>query len=552
MFCYQCEQTSQGQGCQTIGVCGKDENTATLQDLLIHTLKGVSQYAHRARLLDAADAEIDAFVIEAIFATLTNVNFDEDSVAALVYKAAAIRDQARKLYEAAAAKAGVLAEVLSGPAVFQPQSDRLALLNQGRAQLIPLTYLSGNGIDGDAKELKNLEELAIYGLKGVAAYAYHAMMLGSAAPASYAIIYEILSALTEKHTAAELLGLSLKVGELNYAVLEQLDGAHTETFGAPTPAPVRLQALAGKAILVSGHDLHDLYHLLLQTEGLGINIYTHGEMLPAHGYPKLKAFKHLAGNYGGAWVDQAAEFAAFPGAILMTSNCIQQPKESYKARIFTAGAVQWPGVQHIDGTDFAPVIAAALAAPGFAEEGSSETILTGFGHAAVLGHAGTIVDAVKSGALRRFFLIGGCDGARSGRSYYTELAEKVPQDCIILTLACGKFRFNKQEFGTLGGLPRLLDLGQCNDAYSALKIAQALAAAFECGVNDLPLSLVLSWYEQKAVAILLTLLWMGVKNVRIGPTLPAFLSPAVLKLLADNFNLMPITTVDADLAAILR
>jgi hydroxylamine reductase len=551
MFCYQCEQTSQGQGCQTIGVCGKDENTATLQDLLIHALKGVSQYAHRARLLDAGDPEIDAFVIEAIFATLTNVNFDEDKVAELVYKAAEVRDRARALYSQTAAKAGVPAEVLSGPAAFQPESDRLALLNQGRTQLIPLVYLSGNGIIAENKEVKNLEELAIYGLKGVAAYAYHAMMLGSAAPASYAILYEILSALTEKKTQEELLSLALKVGELNYAVLEQLDAAHTETFGAPTPAPVRLQPLAGKAILVSGHDLHDLYHLLLQTEGLGINIYTHGEMLPAHGYPKLKAFQHLAGNYGGAWVDQAAEFAAFPGAILMTSNCIQQPKESYKARIFTAGAVEWPGVQHIQGTDFAPVIAAALAAPGFAEDGSSETILTGFGHEAVLGHAGTIVDAVKSGALRRFFLIGGCDGARSGRSYYTELAEKVPQDCIILTLACGKFRFNKQEFGTLGGLPRLLDLGQCNDAYSALKIAQALAAAFECGVNDLPLSLVLSWYEQKAVAILLTLLWMGVKNIRIGPTLPAFLSPAVLQMLGDNFNLMPITTVDADLAAIM-
>jgi hydroxylamine reductase len=551
MFCYQCEQTSQGQGCQTIGVCGKDENTATLQDLLIHALKGVSQYAHRARLLNAADAEIDAFVIEAIFATLTNVNFDENAVAALIYKAAAMRDQARTLYNDAAAKTGIPVEVLSGPAAWQPAADRLALLAQGREQLIPLVYLSGNGIIPENKELKNLEELAIYGLKGVAAYAYHAMMLGSAAPASYAQIYEILNALTEKKTAEELLGLSLKVGELNFAVLEQLDHAHTETFGAPTPAEVRLHPLAGKAILVSGHDLHDLYHLLLQTEGLGINIYTHGEMLPAHGYPKLMAFKHLAGNYGGAWVDQANEFADFPGAILMTSNCIQQPKNSYKERIFTAGAVEWPGVTHIEGTNFAPVIAAALAAPGYTEDGPADSITVGFGHEAVLGHAGTIIDAVKAGALRRFFLIGGCDGARSGRSYYTELAEQVPQDCIILTLACGKFRFNKQDFGTLGGLPRLLDLGQCNDAYSALKIAQALATAFECGVNDLPLSLVLSWYEQKAVAILLTLLWLGVKNIRIGPTLPAFLSPAVLKLLGDNYNLMPITTAEADLKAIL-
>jgi len=551
MFCYQCEQTSQGQGCQTIGVCGKDENTATLQDLLIHALKGVSQYAHRARLLGAGDPELDAFVIEAIFGTLTNVNFDADKVASLVYKAAEMRNLARALYNDAAAKAGVVAMVLSGPAAFEPAAERLALLAQGRDQLIPLTYLIGNGVDAESKERKNLEELVIYGLKGVAAYAYHALMLGSAAPASYAKVYEILAELTEKHTGAELLGLSLKVGELNYEVLEQLDRAHTETFGAPTPAPVRLHPLKGKAILVSGHDLHDLYQLLVQTEGLGINIYTHGEMLPAHGYPKLKAFKHLAGNYGGAWVDQADDFSEFPGAVLMTSNCIQRPKESYMQRIFTVNAVEWPGVQHIDGTDFFSVIQAALKAPGFTEDGPDETILTGFGHEAVLGHAGTIIDAVKSGALRRFFLIGGCDGARSGRSYYTELAEQVPQDCIILTLACGKYRFNKQQFGTLGGLPRLLDLGQCNDAYSALKIAQALAAAFECGVNDLPLSLVLSWYEQKAVSILLTLLWLGVKNIRIGPTLPAFLSPAVLKMLSDGFNLMPITTPEADLAAIL-
>lgn len=544
MFCYQCEQTSQGVGCQTLGVCGKEENTATLQDLLIHALKGVSQYAHRARQLGAADPEIDAFVIESIFATLTNVNFDADRVAELVYQAAEFRDRARSLYAAAAAKANVKAETLAGPAAWQPAKEREALLAQGREHLIPAAFLS------EGREVKNLEELVVYGLKGVAAYAYHALMLGSSAPSSYATIYEVLSALTEKQGAEELLGLALKVGELNYTVLEQLDSAHNETFGAPTPSQVRLHPLKGKAILVSGHDLHDLYQLLLQTEGLGINIYTHGEMLPAHGYPKLKAFKHLAGNYGGAWIDQAEDFDAFPGAVLMTSNCIQQPKQSYTKRIFTAGAVAWPGVEHINGTDFAPVIAAALAAPGFAEDGPEESITTGFGHNAVLGVAGTVIDAVKSGALRRFFLIGGCDGARSGRSYYTELAEKVPQDCIILTLACGKYRFNKQDFGTLGGLPRLLDLGQCNDAYSALKIAQALAGAFECGINDLPLSLVLSWYEQKAVAILLTLLWLGVRNIRIGPTLPAFLSPAVLKLLNENYNLMPITTPEADLAAI--
>jgi len=545
MFCYQCEQTSQGQGCQVVGVCGKDENTATLQDLLIHAIKGISQYAHSARLLGAADAEIDAFTIEAIFATLTNVNFDADRLAEMIYKAAEVRDNARALYVQAALKAGVAAKTLAGPAAWQPAATRDALLAQGREQLIPAAFLA------EGKEIKNLQELVVYGLKGVAAYAFHAMAMGSSAPASYATIHEILATLTEPHTAEELLGLSLKVGELNYAVLEQLDGAHTETFGAPVPASVRLHPVAGKAILVSGHDLHDLYQLLVQTEGLGINIYTHGEMLPAHGYPKLKAFKHLAGNYGGAWIDQADDFDLFPGSVLMTSNCIQQPKASYTARLFTAGPVAWPGVQHATGTDFAPVIAAALAAPGFAEDGPDESITTGFGHNAVLGVAGTVIDAVKAGALRRFFLIGGCDGARSGRSYYTELAEQVPQDCVILTLACGKYRFNKQDFGTLGGLPRLLDLGQCNDAYSALKIAQALAGAFDCGVNDLPLSLVLSWYEQKAVAILLTLLWMGVRNIRIGPTLPAFLSPAVLDLLHKNYNLMPTTTAEADLAAML-
>ncbi|KAA6465175.1 hydroxylamine reductase [Acidobacteria bacterium AB60] len=545
MFCYQCEQTSQGKGCQVIGVCGKDEHSATLQDLLIHVLKGVSQYAHRAARLGARSADVDVFTIEAIFATLTNVNFDEDTLAKLVYKACAMRDAAKKLYEQAAALIYEKVEVVEGPAQFEPAREREHLLAQGRAHLISIALGNGEG------ERKNLEELIVYGLKGVSAYAYHAMMLGSSAPASYATIHEVLNALTEKHSAEELLALALKVGELNFNVLEQLDRAHNETFGAPTPTPLRIHPVKGKAILVSGHDLHDLYQLLLQTEGTGINVYTHGEMLPAHGYPKLKAFKHLVGNYGGAWQDQEKEFAAFPGAILMTSNCIQQPHKSYIGRIFTINAVQWPGVVHLEGTDFSPVIEAALQAEGFAEDGPDETILTGFGHAAVLGVADKVIEAVKSGALKRFFLIGGCDGARSGRDYYTELAEKVPQDCVILTLACGKFRFNKEQFGTLGGLPRLMDMGQCNDAYSALKVAQALAGAFECGVNELPLSLVLSWYEQKAVSILLTLLWLGVRNIRIGPTLPAFLSPAVIGLLNKGYNLMPTTTAEADLAAIL-
>jgi hydroxylamine reductase len=344
----------------------------------------------------------------------------------------------------------------------------------------------------------------------------------------------------------------LGVGELNLRVMELLDRVNTEAFGSPTPTTVRINPKKGKAILVSGHDLADLGALLEQTAGLGINVYTHGEMLPAHGYPKLKAYPHLAGNYGGAWQDQNAEFAAFPGAILMTSNCIQNPRDSYKDRIFTTGSTAWPGVQHLTRKDFSPVIKAALAAPGYGEDGTNEEILVGFGHDAVLSAAPQVIDAVKQGAIRHFFLVGGCDGARSGRDYYTELAEKIPQDCLILTLACGKFRFNKLQFGTIGGLPRLLDIGQCNDTYSAIKIAVALAGAFNCGVNDLPLSLVLSWYEQKAVAILLTLLHLGIKNIRIGPTLPAFITPGVLALLQEKYNLMPITSPEQDLAAILN
>ena len=487
MFCYQCEQTSKGEGCKTIGVCGKDEATATLQDLLIHAVKGISIYAHRARLLGAADPEIDAFTVQAIFATLTNVNFDPERVGELVRQAAATRDAARSLYEKASVAAGQTPDEQGGPAAFRPAASMEGLLAQGRESLLPARFLS------DGKEIAHLRELVLYGIKGAAAYAAHALALGAGTPATFAKIHEVMSFLAESnHSAEEYLGQALAVGELNYKVMESLDKAHNETFGAPQPTQVRLGALKGKAILISGHDLHDLNALLEQTKDLGINIYTHGEMLPAHGYPKLKAHKHLAGNYGGPWVDQAGDFEHFPGAILMTSNCIQEPRLSYKSRIFTCGQVAWPGVKHIAGQDFAPVIAAALKAPGFAQDGDDDQITVGFGHQAVLSVAPQVIDAVKSGALRRFFVVGGCDGARSGRSYYTELAEKIPQDCIILTLGCGKFRFNKMDLGTLGGLPRLLDLGQCNDTYSAIQVAIALANVFECGVNDLPLSIILS------------------------------------------------------------
>ena len=401
-------------------------------------------------------------------------------------------------------------------------------------------------------DIAGTQDLILLGLKGMAAYADHARILGKEDEAVYAFIHEALDFLVDPDpTMAELLGYTLKTGEVNLRVMELLDAANTGAYGTPVPTPVRITAVKGKAILVSGHDLKDLDALLKETEGKGVNVYTHGEMLPAHGYPGLKKYKHLAGNYGGAWQDQRAEFDAFPGAILMTTNCIQKPKDTYKARIFTSGLVAWPGVEHIADQDFKPVVEAALAAPGFAADEPEKTILVGFGHGAVLGVAGQVIEAVKTGAIKRFFLIGGCDGAKSGRNYYTEFAQAVPKDCVVLTLACGKYRFNKLGFGTIGGLPRLLDIGQCNDAYSAIKIAGALAGAFNCTVNDLPLSLVLSWYEQKAVCILLTLLHLGIKNIRLGPSLPAFVTPAVLKVLVEKFAIKPITTVEADLKAAL-
>jgi len=553
MFCYQCEQTSKGAGCQTQGVCGKDETTAALHDLLIHAVKGISVYAHHARLLGAADArlrvcdpEVDAFVIQALFATMSNVNFDKDRLVGLIHEAVGTRAAAKCVYERAAGESGRAAVVFDGAATWTPADSLDGLVAQGRTVTVPARILY------ESKEIANLQELVLYGIKGVAAYASHALALGAGDPSSFGKIHEALCFLTHAHpSVAELLAMALSVGEANYRVMEILDKAHTETFGHPRPTKVRLGARKGKAILVSGHDLHDLYALLEQTEGTGIQVYTHGEMLPAHGYPKLKAFAHLAGNYGGAWMDQAKEFEAFPGAILMTSNCMQQPKEAYAERIFTAGAVNFPGVRHLEGTDFAEVIAAARQAEGFAADGSDDEITVGFGHEAVLGVADKVVAAVKAGEIRHLFLIAGCDGARSERSYYTELAKAVPEDCVILTLACGKYRFNKLEFGEVAGLPRLMDMGQCNDAYSAVQVALGLAKALECEVNELPLSFVLSWYEQKAIAVVLTLLYLGVKNLRVGPTLPAFLSPGVVALLQEEYRLREIGTAEEDLEAML-
>jgi len=546
MFCYQCEQAAKGTGCNAFGVCGKDPDTAALQDLLIHAVQGISQYAHRARSLGAASRSADVFVTEALFTTVTNVNFDPGRLEGLLRRAAQIRDEARRLYERACAEAGRTPERPTGPAAWTPAGDRDGLIRQGEAVGI------GGMLEARGADLTGLEQLLIYGLKGTAAYADHALILGREDPSVFAFFHEALDFLARRDTTAdELLAMNLRCGEVNLRVMELLDAANTGAYGAPVPTRVRVTPVAGKAILVSGHDLKDLDALLQQTAGSGIHIYTHGEMLPAHGYPGLKKHAHLVGNYGGAWQDQRQEFDAFPGAILMTTNCIQKPKDSYRDRLFTSGLVAWPGVRHISGRDFGPVIEAALAAPGFPATEPEKTILVGFGHGAILGAAEQIVAAVKSGALRRIFLIGGCDGAKSGRNYYTDFAKAVPSDCVILTLACGKYRFNKLDFGTLAGLPRLLDCGQCNDAYSAIKVAGALAEAFRCGINDLPLSLVLSWYEQKAVCILLTLLHLGVKNIRLGPSLPAFVTPSVLKVLAEKFGIRPITTVEADLEAAL-
>jgi len=547
MFCYQCEQTAKGQGCTVRGVCGKDAETAALQDLLVYAVKGLSMYAHRARQLEARDAEADVFVLEALFATLTNVNFDPDRFRELIFRACGLRERVRKAYEEAAREAGRSAESWGGAAALDPADSFADLVAQGEAVSIAGRKARlGEDVTG-------LEELLMYGLKGMAAYAYHAQLLGFEDESVYAFFHEALDYLTREdaHTAEELLGWALRCGEVNLRVMEILEAAHTANFGDPEPTQVRIEPVKGKAILVSGHDLMDLQELLEQTKGKGVNVYTHGEMLPAHAYPGLKKHKHLVGNYGGAWQQQREEFEAFPGAILMTTNCIQAPKESYQARIFTTSVAGWPGVRHITGRDFAPVMEAALAAEGFKEDGPDKAITVGFGHAAVMNVAGHVVDLVKGGKIKHFFLVGGCDGAKPGRSYYTDFAKAVPEDSVILTLACGKYRFNKLDFGEIDGVPRLLDVGQCNDAYSAIRIATGLAEAFETDVNSLPLSLIVSWFEQKAVVILLTLLHLGIRDIRLGPSLPAFVTPAALGVLAEQFNIMPITTPEEDLAAIL-
>ena len=546
MFCFQCEQTARGTGCTKVGVCGKEPDVAILQDLLVHAAKGISMYAHRAAQLGERDKDIDVFVAEALFSTVTNVNFDTNRFTDLLSRAGLIKTKARALYEHALAKAGDSPEDLSGPAEWDQANDLVGLISQGEKVGVE----SRKAIFGD--DVAGLMELVTSGLKGMAAYVDHAMILGYEDEKVYGFMHEALDFLSrDKIETKEILALALHCGEMNLRAMELLDNGNRKAFGTPVPTKVRIEPVKGKAILVSGHDFKDLAGLLAQTEGKGINVYTHGEMLPAHGYPGLRKYNHLAGNYGGAWQNQRREFEDFPGAILMTTNCIQRPQESYVKRIFTSGLVAWPGVTHVENTDFTPVIDAALAEDGFAENGVDRTITVGFARESVLEAADKIVEAVKAGSIRHFFLIGGCDGAKSGRNYYTEFAEAVPKDCVILTLACGKYRFNKLEFGDIGGIPRLLDVGQCNDAYSAVQIAVALAEAFDTDVNSLPLSLILSWYEQKAVCILLTLLFLGIKKIKLGPSLPACLTPAVLDILVKNYKIAPIKTPAEDLKEIL-
>ena len=567
MFCRQCEQTGQGTGCTVMGVCGKTSDTAILQDVVVHSLKGLAVYGKLANELGIEDNGITRLITEGLFTTVTNVNFDPQRIIAIIRGLYEAKEKIKRLFFEAYKKkngkefSGSLALPSAHPrnssqargdeAVnFEPADSLEGLIGQGRdIGVLSQPYLP--------EDIRSLREILLYGMKGMAAYADHAFLLGKSDDQVDAFFYKGLSALLDDSLgAADLIGLIMEFGKVNLRCLQLLDEAHTGHFGNPTPTKVSLGVRKGPAIIVSGHDLLDLKQLLEQTEGTGVNIYTHGEMLPAHGYPELKKHKHLAGHFGTAWQNQQKEFDGIPAVILMTTNCIQKPKDSYMDRIFTTGLVAWPGVANIDAEggkkDFSLIIKKAKELGGFKEDNIEKEILVGFGHHAVLSLADKIIDAVKTKKIRHFFLIGGCDGAKPGRNYYTEFAQKAPSDTIILTLACGKFRFNRLAFGSIAEFPRLLDCGQCNDAYSAIKIATSLAQAFGCGVNDLPLSIILSWYEQKAVCILLTLLSLGIKNIRLGPTLPAFVSPNVLKVLVEQFNLKPVTTPDNDLKEILN
>ncbi len=540
MFCFQCEQTAQGKGCTAFGVCGKNPEVAALQDLLVYLLRGLSQLSIEGRKISVKDEQLNLFICESAFATLTNVNFDPDTLIEYIVKAARLRDTLREKVRSG----GGYVE-LHGPVDMLLEKTSEGLIRQGKQV----------GVNADPSidpDLNGLHWLLIYGLKGVSAYAYHAYLFGKKDDSVFEFIQQGLAATLDKSLGVnDFLGLALKCGEVNIRAMELLDAGNTETYGHPVPTKVPLGHKKGKAILLSGHDLIDLEQMLIQTQGKDITVYSHGEMLPSHGYPELKKYPNFYGHYGTAWQNQQKEFAAFPGAILMTTNCIQRPIESYRGNIFTSGPVGYPGVPHISGKDFSAVINKALELPGFPEDIEGKTVLVGFGRNAVLSLADKIVDSVMNGHINSFFLVAGCDGAKPGRNYYTEFVEKSPKDSIILTLACGKFRFFDKDIGEIDGIPRLLDIGQCNDSYSAVKIAQAFADIFKCGINELPLFFILSWYEQKAVAILLSLFHLGVKNIRLGPSFPAFITPNILKILVEKFNIMPIKTPEEDLKTII-
>ncbi len=541
MFCYQCEQTAKGEGCTVTGVCGKQPEVAALQDLLIHLLKGISLFAVEGRKHGVVDAAVNTFTFEALFATLTNVNFDPQRFVDLIGKGVHLRDALKEKVRTSGGKV----DFSDHAATFVPSGDTAALVAEGQK----VGLKADTSINAD---VLSLQHTLLFGIKGIAAYAEHAQVLAQEDDAIPAFIHEGMAAMLRKDLALnDWLGLVLKCGEVNLRTMELLDAANTGTYGQPVPTKVPLGAKKGHAILVSGHDLKDLEELLKQSAGKGINVYTHGEMLPTHAYPGLKKYPHFYGHFGTAWQNQLKEFPQFPGAILLTTNCLMRVQQAYQDNIFTRGVVGWPGVTHLETRDFTPVIQKALAMPGFQEDTNGKSVMVGFARNTVMSVADKVIEAVKGKKIRHFFLVAGCDGAKPGRNYYTEFVEKVPKDCVVLTLACGKFRFFDKDLGDIGGIPRLLDVGQCNDAYSAIQIAVALSKAFNVGVNDLPLSFVLSWYEQKAVAILLTLLYLGIKQMRLGPSLPAFVTPNVLDVLVKNYDIKPITTPDEDLKAIL-
>lgn len=529
MFCFQCEQTAGCAGCMgSAGVCGKKADTAGLQDELTGALIGLAR-AYEGNL-ESLTPQIDDLVISGLFTTVTNVNFNNETISALIDKVHA-------------AKAPVTSQCGTCVSACGKGDD----------------YDMDRVWDAD-EDVRSLKSLILFGIRGMAAYAYHANVLGYRDEEVNRFFYKALYAIGRDDWGMdELLPIVMETGEVNLKCVALLDKANTETYGTPAPAEVPLKVEKGPFIVISGHDLYDLKVLLQQTEGKGVNIYTHGEMLPAHAYPELKKYPHLKGNFGTAWQNQQKEFDNIPAPVLFTTNCLMPPKESYKDRVFTTEVVSYPEIVHVgDDKDFTPVIEKALELGGYAEDtqftgiNGGKTVMTGFGQGTVLSVADTVIDAVKSGAIKHFFLVGGCDGARPGRNYYTDFVKQSPDDTVILTLACGKYRFNDLDLGTIGGLPRIMDMGQCNDAYSAIQVAVALANAFECGVNDLPLSMVLSWYEQKAVCILLTLLHLGIKNILLGPSLPAFISPNVLNYLVENFGIAPISTPEEDLKKLLN